>query len=299
MALETIQYTNPVTGVSITFGDASLPNVIYNGITGIGLPPVDNFVVDTAYQPGAQFVRTKKKPTVVTIHLVVQGYDTPTQAARVQLFQTVDAILGVLDPQITQSGVLIKTLPDGSQRMLKNAQYVGGFEVKDQAANYAYVALDLVFEGYDPTWYSATGYNTVIGSASDVGGFTIPFSLPLIASGQATGTATVTNHGNIPVSPTFTFDGPMSNGSVTNQTTGESFGITIGLNTGDVLTVDTNQGLLIFTPSGGVPTPYYSAFGGAKQWIALQPGQNTLTFSRDIAYNNQCIVSWSDAWNHG
>ena len=179
MALETISYINPVTGLSVTFGDNSYPNVIYNGITGIGLAPVDNFVVDTAYQAGAQFVRTKKKPTVLTIHLVVQGYDTPGVPARVQLYETLDSILGVLNPHITQAGSLVKTLADGSQRMLKSVQYVGGFEVQDKAANYAYVALDLVFEAYDPTWYSATTYTTAIGNLSDVIGFSIPFTIPL------------------------------------------------------------------------------------------------------------------------
>lgn len=299
MALETVTYTNPQTNVSITFGDNTLPNVVYNGITGIGLSPVDNFVVDTAYQAGAIFVRTKQKPTVVTIHLTVLGFDSGGTKARVQLFQTVDTILGVLQPQITQTGTLVKTMADGSQRKLKSIQYVGGFEVKDQAANYARVDLDLVFEAYDPTWYSATSYTSALGSSSDVTGFTVPFSVPLTAAGQATGTAILTNHGNIDAHPLFTFNGPLSNASVTNQTTGESFALLLNLNTGDVVTIDTWQGSITYTPAGGTPTPYYSAFGGSRQWIRIISGNNNITFSRDNPGNNQCTVAWSDTWNHG
>lgn len=299
MALETIAYTNPTTGVTITFGDSSLPNVIFNGITGIGLSPVDNFVVDTAYQPGAQFVRTKKKPTVLTVHLVVQGTDKAGTPARVQLYQTIDAILGILDPQITAAGSLIKTLADGTQRKLNNVQYVGGFEVKDQAANYAYITLDLVFEGYDPTWYSASVHSQVIGASSDLYGFQVPISVPLTLNGQASGSAIATNQGNIISHPTFTFNGPCQNYSVLNKTTGESFAITQALGAGDTLVVDTGQGVITWTPSGGVATQLYSSFSGAKQWIRFLPGNNSLQFQRDVAGNNQCTVSWSDAWNHG
>ena len=299
MATETLTYTNPATGASITFGDTSLPNVVYNGITGIGMAPVDNFVVDTAYQPGAVFVRTKKKPTVLTAHLVVQGAVSAGVNARVSLFQTADQVLGVLEPQIEQAGTLVKMLADGTQRMLKNAQYVGGFEMQDQAANWAYIPLDLIFEAYDPTWYSVATHQTVLGASSDIYGFNIPFQLPLTVSGQATGSVTVVNSGNIDAHPLFTFNGPCSNYTVLNQTTGESFTGTQVLNTGDTLVIDTNLGSLSYTPSGGVPTPLYSAFGGSKQWVRLVPGNNLLTFSRDVSGNNQCVVSWQDSWNHG
>lgn len=307
MALETITYTNPATGVTVTFGDTSIPNVLYKGITGGGLPPVDNFVVDTAYQAGAVFVRTKQKPVVLTIHLAVFGIDTPGLAARVQLMQTLDTVLGILNPQITQAGSLIKTMPDGSQRMLKSVQYVGGFEVKDEASNYAYVDLDLVFEAYDPTWYSATSYTASIGSVNDVLGFSIPFGVPLTVTAQATGSLIVTNNGNIDAHPIFTFAYPrastgvnaLTNASVYNQTTGESFALTIPINYGDTLVVDTGQGSVVYTPRGGAPTPYYSAFGGYKQWIRLIPGNNTLYFTRDQAQNNECTITWSDTWNHG
>lgn len=299
MALETLTYTNPHTGTSITFGDTSLPNVLYNGITGGGLPPIDNFVVDTAYQPGAQFVRTKKKPAVLTVHLVVQGYDTPQQAARVQLFQTVDTILGVLDPQIAQVGTLVKTLADGSQRKLKNVQYVAGFELQDKAENYAYISLDLIFEAYDPTWYSNLGYSQSVGSSTDTGGFLVPFKIPLLVSGQPSATVTVTNHGNVDAHPVFTFTGPLSNAIVQNVATGESFSLALNLNPGDQLIFDTGQGSVTFTPFGGVSTPQYSAFGGAKQWIRLVPGANSITFARDNPANNQCVIAWSDTWNHG
>lgn len=299
MGIETLAYTNPATGVTVTFGDASLPNVLYNGISGVGLPPVDNFVVDTAYQPGAQFVRTKKKPAVVTAHLIVQGVISTGVDARLSLAQTEDMVLSVIDPQIVTSGYLVKTFSDGSQRLLTNVQYVGGFEVKDQASNFAYVPIDLIFEGYDPTWYSVAPHQVGLGAASDPFGFVVPVTIPLTISGQATGTSLITNAGNIPSSPVFTFTGPCANYSISSQTTGESFAITQTLGAGDVLVVDCKQGVVTWTPAGGVSAQLYSAFGGARQFVHLSPGGNQLLFARDVGLNNQCVITWSDTWNHG
>ena len=298
MALETIAYTNPVTKTTITFGDNSLPNVIFQGITGIGLAPVDNFVVDTAYQPGAFFVRTKTKPTPITINLAVFG--SPTSAnPRADLWNTVNTILSTLAPSILYTGTLTKTDSTGVQRQITNVQYVGGHEIADIAANYAYLKIDLIFEAYNPYWYSVAQHQQSLGASSDPFGFSVPISVPLSVSGQAQGGGTITNAGNINSSPIFTFNGPCQNFSVSNQTTNQSFAISQNLAAGDTIVVDCNAGTVTWTPAGGSATPLYSAFSGAKQWINLAPGNNSLVFYRDVAGNQQCVVSWYDTWNHG
>jgi hypothetical protein len=304
MALETITLTN-VYGQTITFGDASLPNVLYKGFMGGGLAPVDNFVVDTAYQPGASFVRTKKKPTVITIRLVVQGRDNQSDP-RQDLWNTLDTVLKVLDPQIGATSTLVKTTSDGAQRQLNTVQYVGGFEVDDKAENRAYVTVDLVFEAYDPNWYSPSVHSSYLGSATDTFGFVVPVTFTGVApnavfviGSPATGSGVLTNAGNIYTFPTFTFIGPCANYEIRNATTGQSFLITKQLFSGDTMVVDTKNGVLTFTPSGGAATPFYSAFAGAKQWVQLAPGGNTISFTRDVAASQQCLVQWQDTWNHG
>lgn len=304
MALETIAITN-VHGQTVTFGDTSLPNVLYKGLLGGGLAPVDNFVVDTAYQPGASFVRTKKKPAPITVRLAVYGRDSASDP-RLDLWQTLDMVLSVLDPQIGATNTLVKTTSDGTQRQLNSVQYVGGFEVDDQASNRAYVTFDLVFEAYDPNWYSPSVHSASIGSATDTFGFVVPINFSgaapnavFIIGAPATGSVVVTNAGNIYTYPTFQFAGPCSNYEIRNSTTNQSFLVTQQLYSGDTLTVDTKNGVLTYTPSGGAATPVYSAFAGAKQWVQLAPGQNTLSFTRDVAASQQCLVQWQDTWNHG
>lgn len=304
MALETITITNG-NGKSVTFGDNSLPNVTYKGLLGHGLAPVDNFVVDTAYQPGASFVRTKKKPAPLTIRLAVYGRDTMSDP-RQDLWNTLDTVLSVLDPQIGSTNTLVKTTSDGTQRQLTSVQYVGGFEVNDQAANRAYVTFDLVFEAYDPNWYSPSVHSSYIGAATDTFGFVVPMNVSgtppnavFVVGNPATGSAAITNAGNIYTYPTFTFIGPCTNYEILNTTTNQQFLITQQLYSGDTLVVDTKNGVLTYTPAGGAGTPVYSAFSGNKQWVQLAPGVNTVNFTRDVAAAQQCKVSWQDTWNHG
>lgn len=300
---ESLSFTSGLTKNTITFGtpgqgDGSIANVFFTGLMGAGLAPVDNYVVDTAYQPGAQFVRTKIKPAVLTAYLTIFG-DPNNPDVRGSLWDTVDQILAVLHPALTSPGTLAKTDSRGVTRVLKNAQYMGGHEIDDHAQQRAYLQLQLVFEAYDPTWYSQATHNVQVGASSDPSGFIVPFTVPLTIAGQAQGNAIITNAGNIYAQPVFTFNGPCVNYSITNQTTGESFAITKQLFTGDTLVVDTLQGTVTYTPAGGASVPLYSAFAGARQWVRLAPGTNTMQFFRDVAGNQQCTITWSDTWNHG
>lgn len=302
VATETLTFTNAF-GQSVTFGDGSMPTVIYKGISGIGISPVENFAVDTAYQPGAIFLRTKKKTRQLKVELVVMGDDT-TPDSRVSLFNIVDAIGEVLDPQITATGTLVKTLTDGTQRQLTQVQYMGGLEIDDEAANRARVTITLLFEAYDPLWYSTSQHVMSLGAGTDTFGFAVPIAFTgtpqvFVIGNPASGAGVTVNQGNIYSFPVFTFSGPCTNYQIRNQQTGQSFLITQPLFAGDTLIVDTKAGTLTYIPNGGVATPVYSAFAGAKQWVQLAPGANTLTFTRDNATSQQCTVSWFDVWNHG
>lgn len=296
--IETLTYISGLTGKQLTFGDTSLPTALYKGLTGHGLAPLEHFVVDTAYQAGAKFVRTKKKTAVITVTLTIFG-DQSTGDARASLWQTVDQILAVLEPDIHTPGTLIKTDTKGVSRQLVNCQYVGGFEVNDRAENLAYLTLDLLFEAYDPTWYSVQQNNIALGSNQDTFGFSIPLTVPLAISGQAMGGAVITNQGNIYSYPTFTFQGPCNNPGIYNATTREGFSLSVLLNAGDQLVVDSGAGSVTYTAANLSPVPYYGVFGGARQFPRLTPGSNTIQFTRDNPATNQCVLSWFDTWNHG
>src|SRR5579859_35016 len=295
---ETVTYISGLTGQTITFGDQSLPNVILKSVAGTGIPPMTNTAVDTAYQPGAQFVRSKKGTSVIKVDLAVFG-DPATGNARVSLYQTLQTILSVLEPNTTTAGTLIRKSGDGVTRALNNLQYVGGFEIEDRAENIAYVTVELVFEAYDPTWRSISVHNQALGASTDAFGWSVPMVIPLIINGQAQATGLFTNAGNINALPVFTFTGPCQNFSITNGTSGQSFFIGMVLNAGELLVIDTRTASITWTPVGGVAVPLYSVFGGAQNWVTLLPGQNNLTFRRDVAGNNQCSIAFQDAWNFG
>lgn len=296
--LETFQYTNPTTNTSIVFGDNSLPFVIYKGVIGTGMPTISNYAVETSYKPGAAFVRSKQNTRVLKVELVITG--NPAAAnPRTDLYNTLSTILAVLQPATNAAGQVTKVGGDGVTRVLNSVQYVGGFEVTDMAENYAYLEIELVFEAYDPNWYGQSTHQTGLGASTDPSGFTVPIQVPLIINGQATGSSTLVNNGNINANPIITFTGPLTDYGITNTTSGESFEITQQLFGGDTLVVDVAHAGITFTPFGGKSTPLYSSFGGGRAFPHVLPGSNQFSFFRDTAGNNQCFVQWSDTYNIG
>lgn len=129
----------------------------------------------------------------------------------------------------------------------------------------------------DPLFYSTDGGDDQTATVNRVvqGGYIDPVVFPVVwASGSSP--TIVTNSGNALVYPVITLHDQALNPSITNQTTGEIFSLTLGMIAGDVLVID--MGNRTVTLNGA------SVLGNRDAgsiWWGLQPGDNGIVLDSD------------------
>jgi phage-related protein len=81
------------------------------------------------------------------------------------------------------------------------------------------------------------------------GGMTIPMSIPMSMGVGGANEVTLTNNGNAPAYPVYTFNGPLLNPSLTNLTTGKTFNLTYNLSDSSrSIVVDTFNRTVVLNP---------------------------------------------------
>lgn len=95
---------------------------------------------------------------------------------------------------------------------------------------------------------------------------------------------TVANAGDEEAGSVFTLtaSGAVTDPTIYNTTTGQSFGLDIDLVSGDVVTIDTRRGSLQATLNhGGTVSNIINAMTSGSEWIKLQPGNNSVKFNAE------------------
>ena len=95
---------------------------------------------------------------------------------------------------------------------------------------------------------------------------------------------TVANAGDEEAGAVFTLtaSGAVTDPTIYNTTTGQSFGLDIDLVSGDVVTIDTRRGSLRATLNhGGTVSNIINAMTSGSEWIKLQPGNNSVKFNAE------------------
>lgn len=149
----------------------------------------------------------------------------------------------------------------------------------------------------DPRIY-AYNPNTANVNAASVGtepgvGFDLAFDM-FFPTGTVLGQLFVSNNGNAVTYPVLTVEGPVTNPSITNVTTGETIALTYTLTAGESLVIDTLNHTVLLNNT----TSRYGAVDFQNtQWWGLNPGTNELQFlSIASASPAQLVVTWRDAW---
>lgn len=97
------------------------------------------------------------------------------------------------------------------------------------------------------------------------------------------GTAvTVANAGDEEAGAVFTLtaSGSVSNPTIYNTTTGQTFGLTLNMASGDTVTIDTRRGSLRATLThNGTATNVINNMTNGSSWIKLQPGNNSINYN--------------------
>ena len=81
---------------------------------------------------------------------------------------------------------------------------------------------------------------------------------------------------------TLTASGAVSDPAIYNATTGQTFGLDINLESGDVVTIDTRRGSLRATLThDNTVTNIINAMTSGSTWIKLQPGNNSIKYDAE------------------
>lgn len=159
--------------------------------------------------------------------------------------------------------------------------------------HYPYFTVQAQFVAYDPTIYSATT-NSYSGIAvPGGGGATFPLTFPITFTTQNTGTVNVNNSGNTESYPLITLNNLLTSPTITNVTTGESFGLNASFTTGDSVIIDMKNRTVIKNGT----TPLLTSIVDGSTWWSLDPGSSTIRINTgSSADTGTMTISWSDAY---
>lgn len=207
----------------------SFPTRLEQAISGMGMPSIQHWTTRAPFQTGRSHWGYAIGPRTINIILYSKGCD------RADMYAKRWANINMLSPESGPHKLRLIT-PEWEKFELQNVWYIGGFELSSQeqpAPNVQIGSVQLM--AYSPLWKWLTvplvagqtrNAEGQICTAEDVWvttdhlvlAFTGPFLL-----GTTTGelTMTVTNSGFTTVKPTITVEGPISEFTISNLTTGK------------------------------------------------------------------------------
>jgi hypothetical protein len=155
----------------------------------------------------------------------------------------------------------------------------------------------VLFEASDPRLYDDALSSVSTGLAVSPSGlvWNLTWNLSWGAS-SSSGSIFAVNAGTFPTPPVFRIDGPVTNPSVENITTGEKLalsadgGLVVGA--GEFVELDTDARTVLL---GGTASRY-SKLSADSTWFDLKPGTTELKFRGTTAGAPTLTVTWRSAW---
>lgn len=231
-------------------------------ITGLDTPDANATITPRANAHGSFVVaKYRKERTVVLtgrVNSSAANYATDTY--------TLKSIFKVQDPAIPFTFRM-----SGSNNQYLNVYPQGvKYTTSNVATAVGWIDFQATMVAADPRIYDSTA-----GSQS-------------IAKGA---TQSVTNSGTEYAPTTIVFFGPLTNPLLTNNTTGATFGLTQTISSGQSVTVDS----LARTVYNGSTSQYSTITAGAKTFIELAPGSNSLTLTASSG-TGTVTVNWHSTY---
>lgn len=233
-----LSYIDP-DGVEWDFSDLAGPVQVTN-VAGHGSPPVS--LTTLALPSGASLPQNLVGTGRTILVGLVAGADT--QHAFHQLTDRLAQALWTERLGVPAPGILRIQRPDGTGRQIK-VLVTDGPDLSDDdrtKSGLTWTSFVVTFRSLDPCWSDATPTRIVFKGADSSAG--VPPMPPVVLSPYSVlGSTTVNNTGNAPAYPVWRITGP-GTPSLTNLTTGRSFGLSTDLSEGETVTIDT-------APDGG------------------------------------------------
>lgn len=147
----------------------------------------------------------------------------------------------------------------------------------------------------DPLRYATVASTASCGLATTSGGLAFPLVFPLdFGSGSTGGTLLLTNAGNTATWPIWTITGPVTNPVIVNTGTGERLTLTITVDAGQQLILDTDARTVMLQ---GVASRRGS-LSSTSAWFPLRAGATAIAFQAS-SYDPATSLSaaWRSAWS--
>ena len=263
---------------------------VLKGIEGLELPPIRTASFENPASDGAFLSNQLYGGRLISFTGLVSGTcATDYRSKRDQIITafSIERENGSVTPKTFKFTTLI-------DQELQATFYTKDFSFTDEDVKNGTYRVDLFCP--DQRIESQTLSSLVIYLFSG-GGFAIPFGIPFDMSTGGSTTDELTNNGNIDSFLNITLNGPLTNPTIDNLTTGEQLTITKTLTTSsERIEIDTkNRTVLYFsTPTA---TGVNALADQSGDWIFLQPGSNEIKLT-NATYNSEASAefTWRDAY---
>lgn len=193
-------------------------------------------------------------------------------------------------------GTLIVARPDGTSRQIPVLCTDGGDQSDDDASKsgLTWSTFALTWQALDPLWEDASPTVLQFGVYSASG---VPPMPPVqLAPPTLLGQTEVVNTGNAESYPVWTITGP-GQPTITNTTTGRSFGLDVSLSAGETVTVDTRPTKQSAVDGDGDDRWSDLVKSSPRDLWPLVPGLNELNLSLvGSGSGSQVVLSYTRRW---
>jgi hypothetical protein len=194
------------------------------------------------------------------------------------------------------AGVFAVTRPDGSARQIEVFHTAGGDQADDDPSKSGLLwsTYTLTFSATDPLWADSTPITLTFGSFSATG---VPPMPPIVlAPATLLGDTTVVNEGDAVSYPVWTITGP-GQPTLTNNTTGRSFGLGVTLSDGETVTINTRPTMASAVDGTGADRWGDLLKSSPRDLWPLAPGLNSLSLLMDGSGDgSQVQLSYTRRW---
>lgn len=193
-------------------------------------------------------------------------------------------------------GLLVVARPDGTSRQIPVICTDGADQSDDDASKsgLTWSTFALTFTAQDPLWADSDSIEVQFGSSSATG---VPPMPPIqLAPATLLGDNTVTNTGDADAYPVWTITGP-GQPTLTNNTTGRSFGLDVTLSSDEVVVVDTRPTMQSAVDQDGEDRWGDLVKTSPRDLWPLVPGENELNLSMaSSGTGSQITLSYTRRW---
>lgn len=255
---ETLEFVDP-DGASTTL-------VKLRGATGRWMPPVQAYEEEVPERHGTLLRSIRFQARDVVVPVLLDGSD------RTDYRTTIRSLAASLNP-LRGDGKLVATAEDGSVRELP-CRYMDGLGFSEDLPVHGRPSL--LFRAFDPFWQDADDTTETFEYTGAAVGSWFPMEFPItLLQSQVFASPTVDNTGDVEAWPVWTIEGPMSDLTLSNETTGASLSLTYTVAADNSIIVDTRPGMK--TVELNASTNLYPYLVRSSSLWALHPGENEVS----------------------